>query len=205
MFAGTIRQFDPDTVPSDPAGLFVQWLREAVDDGVIEPHAMTLSTNDVTGRPDARTLILKDLGDDQWWFATDAHSTKGIQLADCPWAALTFYWPAVGRQVRVRGTVTPGSPELSAADFRARGTVAKAVALASRESQPLADLATCADAVADARRRLTAQPDLVSPSWCSYALVAQTAEFWQADHDRQHLRVQYQRRPEGWAHTLLWP
>lgn len=205
MFAGTLRDFDTDALPDDPAELFSQWLHAAVEDGVPEPHAMTLSTRDVTGAPDARTLILKDLDEQGWWFATSAESVKGIQLATGPEAALTFYWPLVARQIRVRGPVLTGAAELSAADFRSRGTSARAVALASRESQPLTNPAACAQAVADAEERLAAHPDLVAPEWQVYAIAAHTVEFWQADKDRQHTRVQYRQNEDGWTHTLLWP
>ena len=206
VFAGSIREFDIDTVPSAPAELFTRWLLEAVNDGVVEPHAMTLSTNDAAGHPDARTLILKDLENDRWWFATNAGSAKGIQLASCPAAALTFYWPAVARQIRVRGTVTTGSPEMNAADFRARGVRARAVALVSQESQSLIDRPTCAQAVEQAESRLAADPDLVSPDWTVYAIAASTVEFWQADKQRQHIRIRYTRTDDGaWRHTLLWP
>ncbi len=102
--------------------------------------------------------------------------------------------------------VTSGAAaDLSVADFRSRGTGARAVALASHESQPLANQATCIEAVADAKRRLTADPDLVAPSWRAYAVAANTVEFWQADNDRQHIRVQYHRHQDGWTHNLLWP
>jgi pyridoxamine 5'-phosphate oxidase len=205
VFAGTIRGFDADAVPADPVELFGRWLREAVDDGVPEPHAMTLSTVDIEGAPDARTLILKDIDEQGWWFATNASSVKGIQLAAHPTAALTFYWPSVTRQIRVRGPVIMGSPELNAADFRSRSTAARAVALASQESQPLIDRAACADAIAEAQRLLAAQPDLVSPSWRTYAVTATTVEFWQADGNRQHMRVQYRRQGNDWTQTLLWP
>lgn len=201
-----MREFDTDAVPGAPAELFTHWLRQAVDDGVVEPHAMTLSTNDANGHPDARTLILKDLENDRWWFATNARSAKGIQLKGCPAAALTFYWPSVARQVRVRGAVTTGSPEMSAADFRARGISARAVALVSQESQSLIDRPTCAQAAEQVRRRLAVDPDLISPDWTVYAVAADTVEFWQADTQREHLRIQYTRRNDGsWRHTLLWP
>lgn len=205
VFAGVMRDFDVDTVPDEPAELFARWLSEAVEDSVVEPHAVTLSTIDSAGRPDARTLILKDLNEAGWWFATDADSPKGIQLATRPVAALTFYWPSVARQIRVRGSVVAGSAEQRAADFRARGSAARAVALAHHESESLSDRATCAKAVADAAARLAAEPDLVAPSWQVYAVVADEVEFWQADKDRQHTRVRYRRRDTGWTHTLIWP
>jgi pyridoxamine 5'-phosphate oxidase len=205
VFAGVMPDFDADDGPDDPAELFASWLRHAVEEGVPEPHAMTLSTTGPDGAPDARTLILKDLDEQGWWFATSAASIKGGQLAARPVAALTFYWPQVGRQVRVRGAVVAGSAERSAADFRSRGAGARAVALASRESQPLDSRPDCARAVADAGRQLAADPGLTAPAWQACAVVAHTVEFWQADKDRQHTRLQYRHGELGWKRTLLWP
>lgn len=205
VFACAIADFDTTALPEQPAELFGQWLRDAVDEGVQEPHAMTLSTVDASGAPDARVLILKDLDEHGWWFATSAESAKGIQLAACPEASLTFYWPAVGRQVRVRGPVAAGSVELSAQDFLARSAGARAVAFASKESQPLVDQAACVEAVAEAERRIVSDPAIVAPHWQVYALVAHTVEFWQADKDRLHTRVQYRYQDERWTHQLLWP
>lgn len=205
VFSGVIADFDTTALPDHPAELFAQWLRNAVEEGVHEPHAMTVSTIDAAGAPDARVLILKDLDEHGWWFATNAASAKGLQLAAAPTASLTFYWPAVARQVRVRGSVAPGSAQLSAQDFLSRSTGARAVALASNESQPLADHAACAEAVAQAERRIVADPGIVSTDWQVYTVVARTVEFWQADKDRMHTRVQYRYRGECWTHGLLWP
>ncbi|MDT5013055.1 MAG: pyridoxamine 5-phosphate oxidase [Mycobacterium sp.] len=205
VFAGVMRDFDPAVTPEHPAALFTRWLREAVEDGVPEPHAMTLSTCDEAGLPDARVLILKDLDDEGWWFATNANSAKGIQMAAVPAAALTFYWPQVGRQIRVRGSVVAGSAERSAADFRARGSGARAVALASHEGEPLADVETCARAVVAAERRLAEDPGLIAPGWQAYVLTPSVVEFWQADKDRRHVRLQYCLDEDRWTHTLLWP
>jgi len=120
VFADDPAEFDPQSVPDEPTDLFAPWLAAAIETGVPEPHAMTLSTCDSDGRPDARTLILKDIDGDGWWFASASNSAKGQQLASQPSVALTFYWPALARQVRVRGRVSVASRERSAADFRAR-------------------------------------------------------------------------------------
>jgi pyridoxamine 5'-phosphate oxidase len=206
VFASTPPPFDPGGVPADPRQLFVEWLGTAIERGVAEPHAMTLSTVDIDGMPDARTLILKDVDGQGWWFATSAASGKGRQLQHRACAALAFYWPAIGRSVRIRGRVTAASPEESAADFRGRGLSARAVALASSESSPLASRDECVAAVEAARAALSADPDLVSPTWTRYAVTPDRVEFWQADTDRLHTRVCYEQTPgAGWHHGLLWP
>lgn len=82
-------------------------------------------------------LILKDVRDDGWWFATDASTAKARQLALNPVAALTFYWPAIGRQVRLRGTVRSGSAADSERDLLARGVAARAVVVAAQTSSAI--------------------------------------------------------------------
>ena len=120
-------------------------------------------------------------------------------------AALTFYWPSVARQVRVRGPVQAAPANISSADFLSRGIGARAVALASTESKPLESWSACQRAVAAARQQLAHDPGLVSPTWQMYVVAAQTAEFWQGDPDRIHIRVQYRRHRDRWDHRLLWP
>jgi pyridoxamine 5'-phosphate oxidase len=80
VFVGLPADLDVASLPSEPTPLFERWLREAIDEGVPEPHAMTLSTCDAGGVPDARILILKDVDEQGWWFATSRASAKGSQL-----------------------------------------------------------------------------------------------------------------------------
>ncbi|ONK10865.1 pyridoxal 5'-phosphate synthase [Streptomyces sp. MP131-18] len=209
VFAGELPDFDPAVAPDDPAELFTRWLLGAVEAGVPEPHAMTVSTADAAGRPSARVLILKNVEpgpDGGWQFAAHGASGKGHDLAERPYAALTFYWQPLARQIRVRGPVEPAGAAHSAADFLARGEGARAEALLGRQSTPLSDLATRDAALAGARARLAREPDLVPPEWTLYTVRAQEAEFWQGDRDRNHTRLRYRRAVDGgWARELLWP
>lgn len=205
VFSGELPTFDPTGLPADPHELFSEWLLAAVRDGVREPHAMTLSTVDAAGDPDARVLILKNVSPQGWEFASDAGGRKGRQLAAHPVAALTFYWPPLARQVRVRGRVEPAGEADSAADFLARSPAARAEALLGRQSAPLGDLAERDAAVRESAGRVARDPGLVSPSWTLYVLRAERVEFWQGDRDRRHVRVDYVREGDGWERGLLWP
>lgn len=109
-----------EDLPDEPVAMFLEWLNQAVDAGVPEPHTTTLSTVDAEGTPDARVLILKDVDDSGWAFASLASSQKGQQLNSCPAAAMTFWWPLAARSVRVRGEVVEAFREESEADLRAR-------------------------------------------------------------------------------------
>lgn len=196
----------PPFVPAlTPQQLFVNWLTHAVADGIAEPHAMTLSTVDADGAPDSRTLLLKDVTDDGWWFSGDDRSPKGRQLATAPAAALNVYWREHGRQVRIRGAVRAGDADVSARDFRERSVLARAVASTGRQSEVLTDPAEYDRLVQDRLADLTADPDRVSPHWVSWCVVPDTVEFWQADSGRRHLRYRYRRENTGWIAEELFP
>jgi pyridoxamine 5'-phosphate oxidase len=121
--------FDPQTAPDEPRELFVDWLTAALAADVAEPHALTLSTVDREGRPDARILVLKDVtADGSFEIATGDESAKGKQLDANPHVALTFYWTPLARSIRVRGLAERATPAESASDFRARNPAAKAIA-----------------------------------------------------------------------------
>src|SRR5271155_6262555 len=81
VFDRELPVFDANGAAQHPAEQFAAWLGEAIDAGVPEPHAMTLSTVDADGGPNARMLILKGLHDGAWQFATSNVSRKATALA----------------------------------------------------------------------------------------------------------------------------
>lgn len=204
-FPATMPGFVTDEAPEDPTALFTSWLGHAVGSGVAAPHAMTLSTVDNTGTPDARVLILKDLDESGWWFAASAASPKGRQLALHPAAALTFSWLELGRQVRVRGPVITASAQRSRRDFADRGPAARAVALGSSQSERLASAQAGNVAIDAVAGDLARDPGLFCPAWTLYAVVPESIEFWQASHDRRHVRLRYELCDGRWTRGLLWP
>ncbi|MFB8030081.1 pyridoxal 5'-phosphate synthase [Streptomyces sp. NPDC056465] len=198
-------RFDPSDAPAAPLPLFHAWFAEAVAAGQTEPHTMTLATADAEGRPDVRTLMLHDADERGWHFATHATSAKGRQLAARPHAALGFYWPAQGRQVRVRGTAVPTSREESRADLRARSTGALASALTGSQSEVLPAPEDLERASGAAWERARAEPDAEVESWTRYVVEPQEVEFFQGDDRRRHVRLRYRRGGTGWIRELLWP
>jgi pyridoxamine 5'-phosphate oxidase len=122
---GEPRRIALHQLPDDPADLFLNWIQEAVQRGVPEPHAATLATVDAGGVPDARTLILKGVDENGWSFAGHRASHKSQQLAANPSAALNFWWQPIVRAVRVRGVVHEATRAESDADLLARSAAAR--------------------------------------------------------------------------------
>jgi pyridoxamine 5'-phosphate oxidase len=194
--------FDTDASPEDPLPLLVEWLEAAIAGEVVQPHAMTLATATVDGHPSNRTLLLKDVDATSIWFASLSSGPKGSDLAENPEAAAVLYWREQGRQVRLVGTVSEGPRKVSEADFLQRQPSARARAIAGRQSEPVPDF----DAhLRLGQRKLEANPDYVPIDWVAYRLTPWSVEFWQAERERDQVRLRYLREHSGWVKDLLWP
>ncbi|WP_142781641.1 pyridoxal 5'-phosphate synthase [Agrobacterium sp. T29] len=198
---------DFSAFPQTPHQAFAIWLQEALEAGVREPHAMTLSTCDENGWPDARVLILKNLDERGWHFAIKAESPKARQIATEPNVALTFYWPALGRQIRLRGPAALLPAEECAADYSERPQGSRASALASQQSAVLSDVTELTRKLAEADAFLIANPDFVAPGWQVYAVAPIVVEFWQGASDRNHKRLRFKLSSDQseWERVRLWP
>lgn len=203
-FPAELPRFDPDAVPVEPHTLFLEWLDEAARAGVLAPHAATLATSDASG-PSARVLILKDVGESGWQIATPADSRPGHAMAASGRAALTFFWPALARQVRVEGEVRRASDAEAAADFLARPADARATALVGRPRPVLEGDAEYAEARAEALARVSEAEGTVPESWALWSIAPGTVEFWQAAQDRAHVRLRYRAAGAEWVCERLWP
>lgn len=194
----------------DPFDVFARWLGCAVDGGIAAPHTITLSTVDEDGRPDARTVLIRevwmprsgaDLG--AIGFATSSQSPKGQQLENTPHAAIVSYWREQHRQVRMRGRVDRARSEAVAADFTHRGPGSKAAAILGHQSDPLP--ADMNERLSQARAVAEDQPDLVPDDWAIYRLVPGSIEFWQGQPGQAQRRIRFIRTNTAWTATELIP
>ncbi len=189
----------------EPIGLFVDWLADARAHEVNDPNAMTLSTVDADGWPDARLVLLKDVDARGFTFYSNRESAKGLELAANPVAALTFHWKSLRRQVRVRGRVEPVTPQEADAYFASRARESRIGAWASDQSRPLDDRATLEAAVVRETARFEGQ-DVPRPErWIGWRVVPRSVEFWRDRPFRLHDRLRFDREGDGWAKTRLWP
>ncbi|MFK4543598.1 pyridoxamine 5'-phosphate oxidase [Streptomyces tendae] len=197
---------DPADAPGDPLELFTRWFAEVVAAGEREPHTVSLATADTEGLPDARVVMLHGADADGWAFATHADSRKGRHLAARPYAALVFYWPVLGRQVRLRGPVAVAPADQARADLHARSRGALAAALTGRQSAELDSPEELARASQAAWERAEREPDAPVETWTLYRLCPAEVEFFQGEARRRHVRLTYRRTADGgWDRLLLWP
>ncbi|OIJ69896.1 pyridoxine/pyridoxamine 5'-phosphate oxidase [Streptomyces mangrovisoli] len=203
----SLPELDPAAAPDGPLDLFTAWFADAVAAGEREPHTMSLATADAEGRPDVRIVMLHGADAAHGWsFATHATSAKGRDLAARPYAALAFYWPVLGRQVRVRGPVAVAPPEDAHADLRVRSTGALAAALTGRQSEVLGSVEELRAASEEAWERARRSPSTPATTWTLYHLAPTEVEFFQGEPHRRHVRLRYRLTAAStWQHELLWP
>ncbi|MGB2952881.1 MAG: pyridoxamine 5'-phosphate oxidase [Gaiellaceae bacterium] len=194
---------DETDLDREPMRQFEAWFREAA--GLPLPEATALATATRDGRPSARMVLLKGADERGFTFFTGYESRKASELAENPHAALLFYWYALGRQVRVEGTVEPVEPEESEAYFRTRPRLAQLAAWASAQSRPLAGREELETRFAQLESEFEGREIPLPPHWGGYRLAPEAFEFWQHRENRLHDRFRYTRAREGWTIERLGP
>lgn len=193
--------------PAEPLTLFRQWFAQAqeLEQPPIEANAMTLATVDEQGRPHCRVLLLKALDERGFTFFTNYESAKGQQLSAQPYAAMTFFWPTLERQVRIEGVVEQVSAQESDAYFQVRPLGSRLGAWASPQSRVIAGREALEDLLKDVQQRFSDQAPTCPPHWGGYRLLPQRIEFWQGRASRLHDRLNYRLQDAAWLRERLAP
>jgi pyridoxamine 5'-phosphate oxidase len=182
-----------------------RWYDDAVEAGVAEPNAMTVSSNDAEGQPDARVVLAREVNDEGIVFYTNYESAKGIQLAGAPFASAVFAWLDLHRQVRVRGEIEVVSSEESDAYFASRPRESQIGAWASAQSQVIAGREELEAAVVEMTQRFMGGDVPRPPHWGGLRIVPSTVEFWQGRPSRLHDRFRYAWAGTQWSISRLAP
>ena len=195
-----------DSLSESPIELLNDWLEAARRVNPSEFNAMCLSTVDEGGRPDARMVLAKDITAQGVSFFTNGESNKGGQLKANPVAALTFFWPELERQLRIRGAVNPLSAEENDAYFHSRPRTSQLGAWASNQSRPTTGAAAL-DAQFEAVEKRFADAEVIErpPHWGGFRVALEEVEFWQGRPSRLHHRWRYRQVNGAWDIEGLQP
>lgn len=192
-------------VPAEPMVLFDEWLTLALDAEGEDGNVMTLATVDSQGLPHARIVLLKGYDERGLVFYTNYHSHKGSELTNVPYAALVFWWPSLGRQIRVEGRVEPVSDEESDAYFNSRPRASQLGAWVATQSVVIPDRLWIEERQHRFEQAYEGQ-DIPRPGhWGGYRVTPDMIEFWQGQPSRLHDRIRYEFRDEAWRSFRLAP
>ncbi len=200
------RGLEVSDVDADPFRQFAAWFDEARAAAPIEPNAMALATVGADGRPSLRMVLLKGADEHGFVFYTNYESRKGRELGDTPWAALTFFWPEMERQIRIEGRVEPVSAEESDAYFHSRPVGSQLSASASRQSAVIAGREELEQRVAALSAQYQNQEIPRPENWGGFRVIPDAIEFWQGRANRLHDRLRYRLLASGgWQIERLSP
>ncbi|HHJ1298452.1 pyridoxamine 5'-phosphate oxidase [Pseudomonas sp. P1B16] len=193
--------------PGEPFALFHQWFADAVktEQPPVEANALTLATVDGEGRPHCRVLLLKGLDERGFTFFTNYESAKGQQLQANPFAAMTFFWPALERQVRIEGRVEKVTAKESDDYYQVRPLGSRLGAWASPQSQVISGRETLEALVKATEARFSDTQPHCPEHWGGYRLLPERVEFWQGRTSRLHDRMNYRLVDGQWLRERLAP
>jgi pyridoxamine 5'-phosphate oxidase len=194
-----------DQVNPDPIEQFRDWFKRAQEVVLHLPNAMTLATADASGKPSARTVLLKDFDESGFVFYTNYDSPKSGELDANPRAALVFYWAELERQVRISGRVSKVSREESEAYFDTRPIDSRIGAWASNQSSVLENRDELLRRFAERSEEFHGKKIPLPPNWGGYCLAPEEIEFWLGRFARLHDRIRYRRSKNAWIMERLSP
>jgi pyridoxamine 5'-phosphate oxidase len=193
-------------VDANPISFFGKWFDEAMAAEVREPNAMTLATATRDGIPSARIVLLKGADKNGFSFYSNYLSRKGKELAKNPSACLVFFWPELGRQVRIEGKILKLSKEESEAYFATRPFGSQLGAVVSPQSQVIANREVLDVAYTAYEQKFEGKKIPKPAHWGGYILQPIAIEFWQGRESRLHDRVKYALMEKGkWKIERLAP
>jgi pyridoxamine 5'-phosphate oxidase len=189
----------------DPFALFRRWFDQALAAKLTEPNAFTLSTSTPEGKPSARVVLLKNLDDRGFTFFTNYTSRKGREIAVNPFAAATFLWHELERQVRIEGRVERLTSEESDAYYQVRPLGSRLGAWASPQSEVIPNREFLERQQSEWTQKYAGIEPPRPPHWGGYRIVPEFVEFWQGRPSRLHDRVHFARKASNWVKVRLAP
>jgi pyridoxamine 5'-phosphate oxidase len=168
---------------------------------------MVLATTDTNGLPSTRTVLAKGLDSRGVVFYTNLTSAKMRDLSVSRFAAVTFPWIALHRQVHLRGPIETLSRQDTMNYWQTRPRGAQLGAWASPQSSVVADREALDTALRDVATRFADAAEVpLPPHWGGVRILPVSVEFWQGRLDRMHDRLRYRRIDDGhWRVERLAP
>ncbi|MDK2857342.1 MAG: pyridoxamine 5-phosphate oxidase [Verrucomicrobiota bacterium] len=195
------KSFNLPAAGSDPFYLFDRWFADAAEADARNASVAAFATASSRACPSLRMVLLKQHDPDGFVFYTNYESRKAAEITENPNAAMTFWWPAQERQVRIEGKIEKIDPLESDAYFVTRPRESQLSAWASAQSQIIEQPVSL-----DALRERFGNGEIPRPAhWGGFRLIPALFEFWQGRENRLHDRIRFTKHDRDWKTDRLAP
>ncbi len=205
LFYCCLSMISEKTIDPNPFVQFDIWFRERLTTDIEIPNTVSLGTASKKGSVSVRTVLLKGYDKSGFVFFTNYNSKKGKQLSSNCRAALLFYWPESGRQIRIEGVANKVTEEESVSYFKTRPRESQLAAWASEQSTVIPDRQYLETRYGVFNENFNSFPVDKPPHWGGFRVVPDWFEFWENGDFRLHDRISYTKRKEFWAIERIAP
>jgi len=198
-------QLSENAIAKIPSLQFDNWMKEAIESKITEVQAFNLSTVNSLNKPSSRIVYLREFGNDQFYFYTNYHSRKALDVSVNKNICMTFFWPELERQIRIEGTIEFAEKEKSDAYFNQRPIESKIGAWSSPQSKSISDRTILEKLVQENSDKFKDKKITRPEFWGGYKIAANYYEFWQGRKSRLHDRIAFTLENENWRIERLAP
>ncbi|NER13686.1 pyridoxamine 5'-phosphate oxidase [Leptobacterium flavescens] len=186
--------------------IFNRWYKEELNNSSEDiPSACCLSTVGEDGFPNSRFVSLKEICDEHFIICGPLNSRKGREILSSDKVALTFWWPATQKQIRIQGTVSLISEENASAYFKERSFSSQVVSHLCRQGEEISDYNSLEEEYSDACKKMEGKEMQKPENWGGFKISPLRIEFMEFKTSRLHYRVLFSREGEQWKKSILQP
>lgn len=190
-----------------PLDLFSEWFSQADTHSEIEEaNAMSLVTLGTDGYPKARVVLLKHFDREGFVFYTNYKSDKGQAIAADSKVGISFFWPALQRQIIIQGQAEKLPAAASDAYFDSRPLGSRMGAWVSPQSQVIANREVLETRLQEIEKKYAHSAPKRPDHWGGYVVKPFSIEFWQGRPNRLHDRLLFTQSDDlQWSAQRLAP
>ncbi|AXG71392.1 pyridoxine/pyridoxamine 5'-phosphate oxidase [Kordia sp. SMS9] len=190
----------------NPFQKFTTWLTEECKSHNLRfPAACCFSTIGVDGYPNARFVSLKEVTDDGFIITGTLSSQKGVEITQKPTAALTFWWTATERQVRIQGDLVEISETQAERYFSQRNRDSQLVSTVFNQGEKIVSFDMMKAQFKQQKEALQDASIEKPENWSGICILPKRIEFMDFKVSRLHERTIFEKQHERWEIYCIQP